>query len=499
MVGKVSDRKTEKYLNKYSVMSLLEKYRVLYHFIYKNDWKMVGELMKTWMGSGGIPLSATLFADLQFLNVGDVEQNGISYYKPYFPSKEMIEKLSGIMALYGGKININADIGFKPRKLSQAEYVSSSMRTRKKTEWRYRNNSLNLLALAVLEGKSNKYWKMLIEQGVNVLATLSMLRSYLVYGGENALKVRNFYDFVCGRYAKQSYLLHWFVENIRTREVVQWIRTLIKNGADVNMRDVFGCTPLMRAKSHYARYELEKCGAEEIEVGFGWLGDVDLVKKKIKRWGNVDVRDENGRTPLFFVCDFRVAKLLIERGADVNACDMFGETPLHHVHNEQIMKLLIRNGAQITESDISQYLFNATGSSSVKAWIKRGANANVRNEYGETPLHTVEEIGAAKALIDAGADVNARDDWGRSPLFVFVLFGEKWVRLLIENGADVNARDDWGQSPLFGVDDEDVARFLIKNGADLSVRDKDGKTAIEVLAERGLNLEIGIDKLVKAK
>lgn len=53
----------------------------------------------------------------------------------------------------------------------------------------------------------------------------------------------------------------------------------------------------------------------------------------IKEKADIDVKDENGRTPLHLACmnkHFEIAKILIENGADVNVIDNEGKTPLHY-------------------------------------------------------------------------------------------------------------------------------------------------------------------------
>ncbi len=55
----------------------------------------------------------------------------------------------------------------------------------------------------------------------------------------------------------------------------------------------------------------------------------------------------------------------------------------------------------------------------VKNVIKEGANVNIKNKNGETPLHRavrLHYIELAETLINYGADVNTEDEHGITPL-----------------------------------------------------------------------------------
>ena len=96
------------------------------------------------------------------------------------------------------------------------------------------------------------------------------------------------------------------------------------------------------------------------------------------------------------------------------------------------------------------------------------------------------DLAAMKRYIAEGADVNAPDEsLNVSPLAWSVAHGQtEATRLLIENGADVNIKDDNGSTPLhaaavFGR--ADVAKLLVENGANPQVRNDDGGTPADAL------------------
>lgn len=103
---------------------------------------------------------------------------------------------------------------------------------------------------------------------------------------------------------------------------------------DVNLKDIVGRTPL-----HIA--------AEK--------GNVDAAMFLIENGANVNVADANGNTPLVFVINktgnLKITERLLEKGASVNAQNRTGETALMyaawHGHSA-IVQLLLENRADVT-------------------------------------------------------------------------------------------------------------------------------------------------------
>jgi ankyrin repeat protein len=151
----------------------------------------------------------------------------------------------------------------------------------------------------------------------------------------------------------------------------------------------------------------------------------------------------------------------------------------------------------------------------VKLLLLLGKSPNEKDPHGfcigETPLHAAAAMGGPsvmKALLDAGADVNIRDSGGHTPLHLAATmpaYGPAFptsehmpspqdyrtmVRMLVEAGADVNARDKRGCTPLYLADvnvneergytqlclacERSIITYLLAKGGKQTVRQRKG-------------------------
>lgn len=113
------------------------------------------------------------------------------------------------------------------------------------------------------------------------------------------------------------------------------VACLIEQGAQLNRRDVYGCTALMRAAAH---------------------GDLAIVQLLVDAGEKLNVESDNQETPLTFAIVWnhpRIVKTLIDAGADVNWEDRSGWTPLHYARHEKktrIATLLKKHGATLSST-----------------------------------------------------------------------------------------------------------------------------------------------------
>ena len=115
---------------------------------------------------------------------------------------------------------------------------------------------------------------------------------------------------------------------------------------------------------------------------------------------------------------------------------------------------------------------------------------NAQDEYGVSALHNVmceEQIETISFLIANGANMNIKNNRGISPLHL-VCYKEN-AELLIEAGADINQLDNQGNSPLHiqasnGAGREEIIKYLIAKGADKLLENELGQTAFDIAKKR---------------
>ena len=291
--------------------------------------------------------------------------------------------------------------------------------------------------------------------------------------------------------------------------------------------------------------------------------DIPSVLRLIDQGADVNVRDENGETPLHYVSDPELlkilidhsadvnaanrtdgdtplhknarrphsAKILIDNGADVGATNRYGQTVLHMCPDVDTLKLLVGAGVDVNRIDSNQWTplhhytfydsdhesyylrsFIKNMSSQVEVLLKAGADIEAKNELGNTPLHLSAEspdkhnLRTTQVLLNAGANVNARNGTGATPLhfsafdhsatvFNPILSSLAITRLLLKSGADVNAKDINGMTPLHAAASKTSTNILpnvevlLKANADVHAKDINGLTPLHICARKS-NAEV---------
>ena len=203
----------------------------------------------------------------------------------------------------------------------------------------------------------------------------------------------------------------------------------------------FGFTPISKSGANTPLYYAALCGFQNLAeqliikdphqlhaIGGYYLTPAvaalagrhfQLAQVLHRNGSSLEPRGDSGNTPLHCAAsydDFEMVQVILNCKVDVNAQNDFGSTPLDsamrgHLNDSSIVRLL----------------------------LDHGADPNIPERDGLTPLHQASQKGRieiARVLLERGASIEVEDKWGRTPSNV--ASGEQHdeiINLLLEHGA----------------------------------------------------------------
>ena len=200
------------------------------------------------------------------------------------------------------------------------------------------------------------------------------------------------------------------------------VRLLVAAGANVNLADRQGVTPLAHARSR----------------GFDSMAAIlEQAGGRARRSeGAIDARDALGRTALMratYAGDAAAVRKLLEAGADVDLRDSMLNNPFLYAGAEGMLEI-------------------------VRLTAEAGADPRITNRYGGTALIPAAERGHVEVvtylLEHTKVDVNHVNRLGWTALLEAIVLSDGGPRhqtivaALIRHGADVNLPDRAGRTPL---------------------------------------------------
>ncbi|XP_014204975.1 uncharacterized protein LOC106636931 [Copidosoma floridanum] len=307
------------------------------------------------------------------------------------------------------------------------------------------------------------------------------------------------------------------------------VQLLLDYGAKVDIKDIFGKTPLhctaspgcqdRRKMSRIAKLLLDKSSDPKSllnectnagETALHWAvtsNKKELIKLYLQYGANVNAKRRDGKTSLYISVEHKnvdAAALLLKNQAKVNERTICGTTALHEAVKqkaERMARLLLNHGAKANARDMDgktplhlaaelNYLDEATMDKIVKLLLNNGAEVNDRANSGETAFHCAIVDGnerLVRLFLDHGARVNSTDFDGKSCLHFAIRHSNRSiVKLLLDRGAEIGARTDEGLTALHVavvVEDENMVKVLLEYEADVNATDENGRTPLSLAFE----------------
>ncbi|MGD8339791.1 MAG: ankyrin repeat domain-containing protein [Gammaproteobacteria bacterium] len=255
-------------------------------------------------------------------------------------------------------------------------------------------------------------------------------------------------------------------------------------------------------------------------------GNLALTRLLVEAGADTEIADANGITPLINAIinhsivnvnrtgqsdHLKIAQYLVEAGANVNAQDWYGQTPLWAAVDIRNLEFSVTETTNRVDREGAYAL--------IESLLDGGADPNSRTREfpperrfiagtgsngwvdmtGQTPFLRAALAGdlrVLRLLLEHGADPNISTYEGTTPLMVAAgvtwAFSETFdegadalletVKLTHALGNDINAVNSMGLRAIHGAANRgsnDIISYLAENGARLDVVDNEGRTPID--------------------
>jgi ankyrin repeat protein len=234
----------------------------------------------------------------------------------------------------------------------------------------------------------------------------------------------------------------------------------------------------------------------------------EIIRAILEKRASVNAQNKEGESALHLAVHNNqadIGTLLLDNGADIFLVNARGETPL-------FLTFYVRAGSQRTAREIRMFMLNPVVMSTrdslgntvlhhatmwridsvIPAIVERGANTEVTNISGETPLFIAVKANAAstvRALLESGALLTGRDSLGNTALHTAVRSNAaQAAEALLDAKINIDAYNLYGQTPLHDavrLGSYDAQVILVRRGANIEVRDNEGNTPLLLTVRMG--------------
>ena len=228
------------------------------------------------------------------------------------------------------------------------------------------------------------------------------------------------------------------------------------------------------------------------------FGILEIMQRRIQYGTNVNLSDEDGRTPLHLACSEDRGnvgvELLIQHDADLNSLTKRKQTPLFLLTESsgspKLFQYLLDHGAkpEIPDEDGWTCLHRAAGNRNRELCrILLGCSTvdvNAQDRDGDTPLHWMFQFPNAlpdlvQLFLDRGVKVNEQNNNREAPLYLACTVGNvPATRLLLDYHADIDQVNDFGRTALHAAvqaENLELVKLLVERGIDVYRKDRNGR------------------------
>lgn len=224
-------------------------------------------------------------------------------------------------------------------------------------------------------------------------------------------------------------------------------------------------------------------------------GNIETIRNLVDKGANVNVQDSDGMTPLMMLITWQKfsiehLKCYIELGADLNIANREGLTLFLYLASDktlspEIIKVLVQNGADINARDtqgntplmVSAQCGTLT-SELLRAFVECGANVNARDDNGRTAMMKTMWVISDKVsctlietFAECGSDINARDNNGMTALGWSIYnnkIDKEMLKTFLRLGADTedfDRKSEAGKSSVLDIQrlQPILVKILIEN------------------------------------
>ena len=238
---------------------------------------------------------------------------------------------------------------------------------------------------------------------------------------------------------------------------------------------------------------------------------VASAKALLDHGADINLPDPDGITPLMMAilnANYDFADFLVGRGADIGKADRSGRTALYFAVDMHTLEWLFSRpnpqpSGELDSPDIVKILLDHHANPNVRTTARgfalhHDSPGNSLLIAGSTPFMkaaTTSDVKLMRLLLQVGADPNISTQNHTTALMAAA--GLNWaeisslgseeaaieaIKLCLEHGADVNAFNDLGETALHGAAQrgaDKVVRFLAAHGATLDAKNRRGRTPMD--------------------